>query len=91
MFYAGFGYFDSKTPVTSQRMADDWRPYIETCIEAFGANRCMFESNFPVDSASCSYGTLWNVFKRLASGASRTEKEALFSKTAARAYRMDLA
>lgn len=91
MFYAGFGYFDSKTPVTSQRMADDWRPYIETCVEAFGANRCMFESNFPVDSASCSYATLWNAFKRLASGASKTEKEALFAKTAARVYRIELA
>jgi predicted TIM-barrel fold metal-dependent hydrolase len=70
-------------------MADAWRPYVETCIEAFGARRCMFESNFPVDKGMCSYPVLWNAFKRLASGASAAERAALFSGTAARLYRLE--
>jgi predicted TIM-barrel fold metal-dependent hydrolase len=59
-------------------------PYVETCIEAFGAARCMFESNFPVDKGMCGYAVLWNAFKRLAAGASAAEKAALFSGTAVR-------
>lgn len=77
-------------PPTSQQLADDWRPYIETCVEAFGATRCLFESNFPVDAASASYAVLWNAFKRSVAGASATEKQALFSDTAARIYRIDI-
>jgi L-fuconolactonase len=88
MHFAGFDYASS--PVTSVRLASDWRPYIETCIDAFGVSRCMFESNFPVDSATCSYPMLWNAFKRLTSGASAQEKQALFSATAQRVYRLDL-
>jgi predicted TIM-barrel fold metal-dependent hydrolase len=64
---------------------------VEACIEAFGPDRCMFESNFPVDLGACDYRTLWNAFKRLASGASATEKTALFSGTAQSIYRVDLA
>jgi L-fuconolactonase len=86
----GFKSFMSTPPATSSQLADEWNPYIETCIEAFGAHRCMFESNFPVDSASCSYPVLWNTFKRLTAGASKDEKTALFSGTAIRAYRLDI-
>jgi predicted TIM-barrel fold metal-dependent hydrolase len=68
----------------------EWGPYIETCIEAFGPDRCMFESNFPVDMGSCSYATLWNAFKHIARGASATEKAALFSGTATKVYSLDL-
>jgi predicted TIM-barrel fold metal-dependent hydrolase len=70
----------------SQALAELWRPYIETCIVAFGVDRCMFESNFPVDGWGCDYVTLWNSFKRIAAGASADEKTALFSGTAARVY-----
>jgi L-fuconolactonase len=63
--------------------------YIETCLEAFGANRCMFESNFPVDKGMCSYPVLWNALKRLAAGASAEEKAALFSGTTMPVYRLD--
>ena len=66
-----------------------WRPYIETCIEQFGPTRAMFESNFPVDKGSCSYQSLWNAFKRIAAGASNADKQALFSGTATRVYRLD--
>lgn len=77
-------------PFSSSELADDWRPYVDTCIEAFGATRCMFESNFPVDAGAASYPVLWNAFKRIVSGASADEKNALFSGTAARIYRISI-
>lgn len=70
----------------SETLAALWRPYIETCIEAFGPGRAMFESNFPVDRWGADYTTLWNAFKRLSHGASPAEKHALFAGTAARVY-----
>lgn len=70
----------------SEELAARWKPYIETCIEAFGAERAMFESNYPVDRWGASYRVLWNAFKRLAAGASEDEKRALFAGTAARVY-----
>ena len=72
--------------VGSETLAGLWRPYIETCIEAFGPDRAMFESNYPVDRWGASYDVLWNAFKRLASGSSQDEKRALFAGTAARTY-----
>ena len=71
---------------SSQDLADMWHPYIETCIEAFGPKRAMFESNYPVDRWGASYDTLWNAFKRLTAGYSDEEKHALFAGTAARIY-----
>jgi predicted TIM-barrel fold metal-dependent hydrolase len=88
--FSGFGYGQATEPLTSTRLADDWRPYIETCIEAFGASRCMFESNFPVDAAAGPYAMLWNAFKRITRNATPAEKAALYSGTAARIYRLDL-
>jgi L-fuconolactonase len=84
----GFPSSSSPAPASSAQLAAEWRPYIECCIEAFGAERCMFESNFPVDAATASYAVLWNAFKRVASGASDSEKAALFSGTARRVYRL---
>jgi predicted TIM-barrel fold metal-dependent hydrolase len=72
--------------IGSETLAAMWRPYIETCIDAFGPQRAMFESNFPVDRWGADYRTLWNAFKRLASGASAEEKRDLFAGTAARTY-----
>jgi L-fuconolactonase len=80
----------STPPATSETLAQEWKPYIETCIEAFGAQRCMFESNFPVDIGSCSYAVLWNALKRIAANSSADEKTALFSGTAERVYRLQL-
>ena len=77
-------------PASSEELAKLWRPYMQTCIELFGADRCMFESNFPVDKRGSSYAVLWNAFKRVAAGASATEKAALFKETACRAYRLAL-
>ena len=68
-------------------------PFYRYAIEAFGPARCMFESNFPVDKESVSYRTLWNLMKRIAGkmGLSEAEKTELFSGTAARGYRLDMA
>jgi predicted TIM-barrel fold metal-dependent hydrolase len=84
----GFGWHEKPRPPTSQELLDATRPYYEHTIEKFGVDRCMFESNFPVDKASCSYTVLWNVFKRLTSGYSAAEKAKLFHDTAARVYRL---
>jgi L-fuconolactonase len=75
-------------PLSSEEIATAWRPFFEVCVEQFGADRCMFESNFPVQKRWCSYAVLWNACKRLAAGASTAEKSALFSATAARVYRL---
>lgn len=88
--FNAFKSYLADPPFTSQQLATEWKPYIESCIEAFGAHRCMFESNFPVDSAAGSYAVLWNAFKRIAAGASQDEKTALFSGTAKRVYRLDV-
>ncbi len=84
----GFDFVDRDLPPTSEELAKAWRPFAETCIEAFGPLRAMFESNFPVDKASVSYRTLWNTFKRLVSDYSEDEKRSLFAKTAINAYRL---
>lgn len=88
MPFPGFDSYKSAPPATSEQLAREWRPYIEACIEAFGVDRAMFESNFPVDSGSCTYAVLWNALKRLAQGCSADEETALFSGTAARVYRI---
>ena len=89
MHTPGFDFHRQPEPPRSEALAQAWRPYIETCIEAFGAQRAMFESNFPVDKGTCSYAVLWNAFKRIAAGCSAAEKDALFGGTAARVYRMN--
>lgn len=86
MSFCGMPEKGPEAGLSSETLAAMWRPYIETCIEAFGANRAMFESNFPVDRWGASYPVLWNAFKRLAHGASADEKRALFAGTAARVY-----
>ncbi len=84
----GFGFSDRSQPTPSPVLAAAWKPYIMHCIESFGVDRCMFESNFPVDKQSCSYRTLWNAFKIVVAGASNAEKRALFFDTARRVYRL---
>ena len=84
----GYDFVNQSAPPSSSTLADAWRPTVDAVIDAFGANRCMFESNFPVDRASASYATVWNAFKRLAANASESEKADLFYDTAARTYRI---
>jgi predicted TIM-barrel fold metal-dependent hydrolase len=84
----GFDLLERDVPPSSEELAAAWRQYVEPCIEAFGVNRCMFESNFPPDKQSCGYTELWNAFKRITAGATADEKTALYSGTAARVYRL---
>jgi L-fuconolactonase len=85
---SGFGHRDGENPPNSELLEKTWKPYFDTCIEAFGASRCMFESNFPVDKGSYSYQVYWNACKRYAAGMSTTEKTELFSGAAGRFYRL---
>jgi predicted TIM-barrel fold metal-dependent hydrolase len=82
----GFDFHERDTPPSSRELADAWRQYLEPCIEAFGPDRCMFESNFPPDKQSGGYTELWNAFKHVTVGASAAEKRALYAGTAARVY-----
>jgi predicted TIM-barrel fold metal-dependent hydrolase len=81
-------FYARPKPLSSEEFATAYKPYIETCIAAFGVNRAIFESNFPPDGASSSYQILWNAFKRPAHGYSPSEKAELFSGTAKRVYRL---
>ena len=90
MCLLGYDFHLRPKPPSSEEAAAAWRPYIETCIEAFGPSRCMFESNFPPDKGQCSYQVIFNAFKRLAAQYSEAEKTALFSKTATDVYRLKL-
>jgi len=87
----GWDFHLQATPPSSQQLAQAWQPYVEFCIDSFGPQRCMFESNFPVDKGMFSYATLWNAFKRLSAQYSASERQALFSTTAATLYRIDTA
>jgi len=80
------------SPWGSDRFLDTLFSRYQYAIEAFGPERCMFESNFPVDKDCISYGTLWNLFKKIANklGLSESEKRAMFSGTAAKAYRLEV-
>lgn len=84
----GYGLHLNNDPLSSQALAKMWKPVIDTCIELFGPERCMFESNFPVDKQSYGYSEVWNAFKRLTQSLSVTERAQLFKGTAAKYYRM---
>jgi predicted TIM-barrel fold metal-dependent hydrolase len=86
----GYDFHERPMPPSSEDLAAAWRPYIETCIEAFGPGRGMFESNFPPDKGQCSYQVIFNAFKRLSAQYSEAEKTALFCKTATDFYRLEL-
>jgi predicted TIM-barrel fold metal-dependent hydrolase len=84
----GFGWHEAAKPATSDELVAAQKRYYLHTIENFGVNRCMFESNFPVDKLSISYAVLWNAFKKMVAGFSEDEKHALFYGTAAKVYRL---
>ena len=90
MRIGGFGFHEQAEPPSSETLVATWRPYFETCIEAFGSSRSMFESNFPVDKGSYSYPVFWNACKILTGGASNADRADLFAMTAARFYKLDV-
>ncbi|WP_293802444.1 amidohydrolase [uncultured Bosea sp.] len=90
MRVGGFDFHQAPLPPSSEQLAEAWSPYILLCIELFGPQRCMFESNFPVDKGMVGYGVLWNGFKRIVATFSSHERAWLFHRTAMEAYRLDL-
>jgi predicted TIM-barrel fold metal-dependent hydrolase len=84
----GFGFHKQAQPPTSDTLVTAAGDYYRHMLDCFGPQRCMFESNFPVDKQSCSYRVLWNAFKKLVADASASEKAQLFHDTAARVYRL---
>src|ERR687888_2235650 len=86
----GFDWHTRSTPIGSGELAASMAPFMTYCIEHFGPNRCLFESNFPVDKVSYSYNVLYNAFKRLSRGYSAAERAAMFHDTATRVYRIDV-
>ena len=88
--YWGFGFGQRTDPIGYLELASAWKPYVETAVDAFGADRCMMESNFPNDGRSCGFVPLWNALKYITRGCSVDERAALFHGTAAKVYRIDL-
>ncbi len=88
MVVNGFGWQEREKPPTSDDLLDENRKWYEFTIEQFGPQRCMFESNFPVDRMSCSYTVLWNQFKKLSKGFRADERAAMFHDVAQRVYRL---
>ena len=90
MRLAAYDYMALPAPPSSEELAGHWGRYVKTCIDLFGADRCMVESNFPVEKMGIGAAALWNALKRLTAGASADEKTAIFSGTANRVYRLGL-
>ena len=86
----GYDWYDRTVPIGSEELAQTMAPYMNYCIEQFGPERCMFESNFPPDKVGYSYNVLFNAFKRMSQGYSAGERANMFHDTAARVYRIDV-
>ncbi len=86
----GFDWHLREQPIGSEELAGSMAPLMNYCIEQFGPNRCMFESNFPVDKVSYSYNVMYNAFKRLSKDYSASERADMLHDTAARVYRIDV-
>ena len=84
----GFGWHEKERPPTSEELCEATRPFYEHTLDKFGPDRCLFESNFPVDKITCSYNVLWNSFKRFSANFSAEEKAKLFHDTATSVYRL---
>ena len=86
----GFDWHTRAEPIGSEELAKDMSPILNYCIEKFGPNRCMFESNFPVDKVSYSYNIMYIAFKRASKDYSASERADMFHDVAARIYRIDV-
>lgn len=86
----GFKLRNRDRPASSMELAELWLPYVRRCIELFGVDRCMFESNYPVEKQSVSYGVLWNAFKRMIADFSSEDRDRMLYGNAVRFYRLDL-
>ena len=88
MARTGVTWHEQALPPTSDDVLATWGDLLDWCLQTFGPSRCMFESNFPVDGETCSYGVLWNAFKKASAGYTADERADLFAGTARRTYRI---
>ncbi|WP_315130005.1 amidohydrolase family protein [Achromobacter marplatensis] len=88
MRLGGFGFERLERAPSSIELATAWEPWVDVCLSAFGADRCMYGSNFPVDKGSYSYGVGLNALKRMTGGASLDEKRKIFAESATTFYRL---
>jgi predicted TIM-barrel fold metal-dependent hydrolase len=86
----GLAFHYAEEPPNSLLLAEAWAPWLNICLDYFGPQRCMFESNFPLDRQSCGYAELWNAFKHMSAQLTPGERTALFSATASRVYRLEM-
>jgi predicted TIM-barrel fold metal-dependent hydrolase len=84
----GYDWHSRKMPIGSEELSQVMAPLMNYCIEKFGPDRCMFESNFPPDKVGCSYNVMFNSFKRLSSGYSDSERASMFHDTATKIYKI---
>jgi predicted TIM-barrel fold metal-dependent hydrolase len=89
MGISGFDFHLEPAPPAAARLQQAWAPYILFCIEIFGPDRCMFQSNFPVDKGMVTYVSLWNAFKLITAGMAAGDRSALFHATACDTYRLE--
>jgi L-fuconolactonase len=82
----GLSFQDQEKPANCLELVQRWTPYVRTCIDLFGAERCMFESNFPVDKGSCNYVSVWNAFKLISAGYPAVARRQMLAGTANRVY-----
>jgi predicted TIM-barrel fold metal-dependent hydrolase len=85
---SGYDWHERTVKPSSEELSGILKPYFEWCIQKFGAERCMFESNFPVEKRANSYVVVWNAFKKITQNYSASERAALFHDTACRVYRI---
>lgn len=90
MRFPGFGFDERPMPATSDELAAAWAPYVKHTIDAFGVDRCIMESNFPMDKVSCSYTVLFNALKKIVKDYSKEDKQKLFELNALRVYKLTL-
>ena len=86
--YFANDWVNQTKPPTSDEVASVWKEKILWCIELFGAHRCMFESNYPVDRQTLPYSVIWNCFQKVTDSFTESEKSDLFSSTACTVYRI---
>jgi len=84
----GWSWHKNEVPATSEEIISEQARYYLHTLDCFGSERCMFESNFPVDKQSVSYHVIWNAYKKMVKGYSETEKSNLFYGTAERVYKL---
>jgi L-fuconolactonase len=82
----GLSFADADKPANCLELVERWTPYVRTCVDLFGAERSMFESNFPVDKGSCNYVSVWNAFKLISAGYPSAARRQMLAGTANRVY-----